>query len=564
MCGDFGQFVIIAVLLLLSTTTDGQIDNPPNILFILADDLGHANVGYHNKNGEVNTPNIDYLVSSGLELNRHYAHYVCSPTRSSLHSGRLPIHCNLYNGEPNSNINNINPTGIPSNYTLISEKLKYSKYNYSTHFIGKWHSGATLISQMPYNRGYDTSFGYLWGMNDYFTENFIECDNTLIVDLWKNNKPGNKANNTKYEEFMFAQRVYDLIENHNNKNDDDNQQQPFYIFYASHLSHSPLEIPKEYYNEYANDEYLCCNFSLTETRPNPIYPGYNQTDCKNHHCRSIYQSMVNLFDIIVGNITIKLKENNLWNNTLIIFSSDNGGQLTLNEAAANNYPLRGGKFVPFEGGIRVNAFVSGGYLPEKQRGLKTNAMMHISDWYSSICNMLDIDPIDIKAQNAGLPPIDSLNFWPVINGNNMTSPRTELIIDNITLIQNNYKFINQSGQTFTFHGCKKNEICYASWSGNLYPNTSSIQSSIQNFVINCENGCLFDIGSDTDYTEHNNIINQNTDIANKMNQRLIELRNGYYTNNENGQSLCQVNTPSCSCSMALNEYGGFWGPWRSP
>ena len=553
---------------LVSTATECKA--LPNILFILADDLGWGNVGYHNQNGEVYTPNIDYLVSNGLELNRHYAHYVCSPTRSSVHSGRLPFHCNLSNGEASAESKY--PVGIPSNYTIIAEKLKYQS-NYSTHYVGKWHSGAALFSQMPFGRGYDTHFGYLWGENDYWNQDFQQCDNAnydlSIVDLWNYNQSGIKYNNTGYEEFLFSQRVYDLLDSYND-NDNENDE-PFYLFYAPHLSHSPLSIPEEYLTEYDNDEYLCCNFTLrynkNNHKPNPVYPGYNKT-CEEYHCRSIYQSMVNLFDIIIGNITTKLqsKNNFLWNNTLIIFSSDNGGQLTLDETAANNYPMRGGKFVPLEGGIRVNAFVSGGYLPNIQRGKKTDEIIHICDWYSTICSIVGINSTDIKAAKAGLPPIDSINQWDLISGITNVSKRNEIIVDHMTLIQNDYKYINSTGVEFTADGCKKNQICYASWSGNLSPNTTSMQHPISGSIIDCNNnGCLFDVKND--FTEHNNLVNQSEyqNIVSNMNQRLNELRKTYYSNNEAGTDLCPSNTSiSCSCYMAINQYQGFWGPYRYP
>eukprot|EP01084_Bolivina_argentea_P254029 426949_1 len=213
----------------------------PNILFILADDLGHANVGYHNNNNpEIKTPNIDYLVTNGLEITRHYVHYVCSPTRSSIHSGRLPVHCNLDNGEPGDIY-----VGVPSNYTILAEKLKSAQY--STAFIGKWHAGATLISQMPYNRGYDKHIGYLWGMNDYWNQHFEKCGNTHIVDIWNNDKPANTLNSTQYEEFIFSQHIYDLI------NESVGSIDPFFIFYAAHLGHSPLQIPKQYLTIFDND-----------------------------------------------------------------------------------------------------------------------------------------------------------------------------------------------------------------------------------------------------------------------------------------------------------------------
>ena len=111
--------------------------------------------------------------------------------------------------------------------------------------------------------------------------------------------------------------------------------------------------------------------------------------------------MVNYLDIIIGNITTKLKTNGLWNNTLIVFSSDNGGEINLDETAANNYPFRGAKFVPLEGGIRVNAFVSGGYLPSDRRGKVETGRLHIADWYNTFCTLAGLDPTDQRAKKAG-------------------------------------------------------------------------------------------------------------------------------------------------------------------
>eukprot|EP01084_Bolivina_argentea_P227479 384171_1 len=156
----------------------------PNILFILADDLGWANVQYHNDNGEVKTPNINYLVKNGLELNRHYVHYVCSPTRSSVQSGRLPVHVHLDNTGMASQLT----AGIPPNMTCIGERLK-NDANYNTHFIGKWDAGATVMEQTPFGRGYTTSFGYLNHMNDYWNEHNGQCQKQHVVDLWQTNKP---------------------------------------------------------------------------------------------------------------------------------------------------------------------------------------------------------------------------------------------------------------------------------------------------------------------------------------------------------------------------------------
>ena len=209
-------------------------------------------------------------------------------------------------------------------------------------------------------------------MNDYWNEHDGRCDGEHITDLWDTNKPAYGQNNTgEYEEDMFANKIYKYIDDAANK-----KNQPFFIFYAAHIAHSPVQVPKEYLLEFNNDEGICQDYNYNGQTHNAVYPGFNVSSA-NWHCRSIYQSMVNYLDTIIGNITAKLIANGQWDNTLIVFSADNGGEETLTETAANNYPLRGAKFVPFEGGIRVNAFVSGGYLPENRRGKIENGRLHV-------------------------------------------------------------------------------------------------------------------------------------------------------------------------------------------
>ena len=191
--------------------------------------------------------------------------------------------------------------------------------------------------------------------------------------------------------------------------------------------------------------------------------------------------------------------------------------------------------------------VSGGYLPESRRGKIENGMVHIADWYATFAAIIGFDPTDNKAKKAGLPPIDSLNMWPLITGINLTSPRTEVVISGNVLIQNNYKYMVNAS------------FDYASWGGYLFPNSTSPKHPIQGTKMNCNEGCLFDL--EKDMTEHVNIINENMDIANKMYQRLVELKKGFYSNNEPGITMCPKNiSGSCQCWAAFNLYAGFYGP----
>lgn len=149
--------------------------------------------------------------------------------------------------------------------------------------------------------------------------------------------------------------------------------------------------------------------------------------------------MVAYMDEVVGNVTRLVKDRGMWGDTVVVMSSDNGGPIYAG-GGGNNYPLKGGKISDWEGGVRVNAWVSGGFLPPQAVGTKVEGLMHLADWYATFCHLAGIDtPTDPVAEAAGLPPIDSLNMWPVITGANKTSPRHSLHVSPYTLIQGEYK-----------------------------------------------------------------------------------------------------------------------------
>ena len=169
--------LLLAFILVTSSSTRLQCEaaDKSHILFMLVDDWGWANVGYHRDppTREVDTPSIDSLVKESLELDQHYVYQFCSPSRSTLLSGRLSIHMN----DKNQDIQPYNPkdpvsgyAGIPRNMTGIATKMK--KASYATHMVGKWHAGGATPDHIPTGRGFDTSFGYLCGVNDYYTEQY--------------------------------------------------------------------------------------------------------------------------------------------------------------------------------------------------------------------------------------------------------------------------------------------------------------------------------------------------------------------------------------------------------
>ena len=193
----------------------------PHIVLILVDDWGWANVGYHRETPtkEVQTPNFDSLCKQGIELDQHYAYRFCSPSRSSLMSGRLPIHVNILNDAPDVH-NPKDPVsgfqGIPRNMTGIATKLKAA--GYATHQVGKWDAGMATPDHTPVGRGFDTSFGYFHHDNDYYNEIALpgctigkEFHN--VTDLWTTTGPAHGLNGTVYEEEMFKEHILNVRRN---------------------------------------------------------------------------------------------------------------------------------------------------------------------------------------------------------------------------------------------------------------------------------------------------------------------------------------------------------------
>ena len=507
----------LSILLLLTQCTsvaEGTHNTvkKPHIMFLLVDDWGWANVGYHRDppTREVVTPNFDALVKEGLELDQHYVFKLCSPSRCSLLTGRLPIHVNDDNKVNPTSYNPNDPIsgyqGIPRNMTVIAEKLREA--GYVAHQVGKWDAGMATPDHIPKGRGFNSSLCYFHHDNDFFNETVGTCDDVRIVDLWGTDKPATSMNGTgpdNYEEGLFKEQLLDIINNHD-------PSAPLFLYYATHAPHDPYEVPKRYLDMYSFIDY---------------------------YYRQIYHAMVAYVDDVVGEVVEALKNKGLWDDLLLVVSSDNGGPVSTGRGA-NNYPLKGGKGSDWQGGVRVNAFVSGGYLPEQMRGKKTEGYIHIADWYATFCALAGVDPTDSRAAKANLPPIDSLNMWPLISGQNSTSPRTDIPISNATLISGDYKILT-------------GDIKLAGWTGPVYPNNTNPQGGVQGVEHCGETGCLYNIRKDPE--EYVNLAKSMPDVLHKMKSKLTEYRSTRFEPDRGHPWRPEA------CNAALNKYGGFWGPF---
>ena len=541
-------------------------EHPPSIVTLIADDFGWNNVGYHNPSKEVVTPNIDGLLTSGVELTRHYVYRFCSPSRSSFQSGRIPLHVNDRNAEPTVS-NPKDPVGgfagIPVNMTGIAQKLK--SVGYRTHMTGKWDAGMATPRHSPVGRGYDSWFGYYHHANDYWSEklpfsatgNVDVCKNRF-VDLWDTDKPAWGQNGTAYEEELFLNHTLATIAAH------DAAAAPLFLVHAFHLVHTPLQVPAEWEDR----------FRFIHDKG-----------------RRLYASMVAYMDDAIGQIVGALRAKaGLWENSLLLFTSDNGGPIYY-PGSANNHPLKGGKLSDWEGGVRVNALLAGGALPLGVRGSTLDAPLHIADWYATFCALAGCDgTTDAEAEAAGLPGIDSISMWPLLlagDGAHETTAqaaaqataqqglrtpqeqarapraqarRSEVHLSNWALIQR----VNSTGQLYKLLvGWQTG----SGWVGDVYPNLTSVPpvpnptaqyppSKIDTWAYDCDaadgGACLYELVSDP--TEHLNLAAAMPQRVQMMRARLAELNTANYEP-DRGKGDPQ------SCVVAEGQYRGFYGPW---
>jgi arylsulfatase B len=311
--------VFAAVLTVLSASTSHADDarstlTRPNVVLILCDDLGYADVGF-NGSKDIRTPNLDALATGGtIFMSAYVPHPFCGPSRMGMLTGRYPHRFGAPFNLPNSGlgIESYNRKGIPVGEKLISTVLQEA--GYYTGAIGKWHLGIDPQFH-PNQRGFDDFFGFLGGGHEYFPEKYVpiyerqrkagnEHFNEYIVPLEHN---GKQVTETEYMTDALSREGVRFV------NDAATRGQPFFLYLAYNAPHTPLQAKQEDLAVYAHIK-----------------------DEK----RRTYAAMVHAVDRGVGQVVDALKQTSEFDNTLIVFLSDNGGKLG---AGASNRPLKQGK-----------------------------------------------------------------------------------------------------------------------------------------------------------------------------------------------------------------------------
>jgi arylsulfatase B len=355
--------------------------SPPNIVFIVADDLGWNDVGYHG--GTIKTPNIDQLARDGLRFNRFYVSAVCSPSRATLLTGRYP---DRY-GFATHAISFPHTVGIPENEETLPEMLAKNGYNRRA-LIGKWHVGHTDRKHHPLQQGFTYFYGQTLGGLDYFTH---------VKSHEMSKYAGSFAN--PYSARMLEKGVKELTELEWHENYEPNYDkgyttdliadksvefirksqpgEPFFLMVAFNAPHSPYQAKPEDIDKYRTK-------------------GEKTTQ------RQVYYAMVDSMDQAVGRILNALSQANQVEQTIVFFCSDNGAN-----RVGDNSPLKGGKYNIWEGGIRVPAIVRwpGKIAP----GTQSNDVTGVVD---IIPTLRDI----VRAKEQPPLPLDGVSIKDVLLG----------------------------------------------------------------------------------------------------------------------------------------------------
>jgi len=378
------------MITLFNCTKNKVIKRPPNIIYILADDLGYGDLSCYGQE-KFSTPNIDQLAAEGMLFTQHYSGAtVCAPSRSALmtglHTGHTPIRGNK----------EIYPEGqhpIFDKYITIAEILKQK--GYKTGAFGKWGLGFPGSEGDPLNQGFDEFYG---------CKCQAQAHRYYPYHLWKNNEKvileGNLGlNEQTYAPSLIHDKTLEFIKK--------NKDRPFFAYVASPLPHAELRVPEKQLNKYRNKflpekSYDGCDVLCKQTN----FGGYSSQ----HEGHAAFAGMINLLDEQVGEIVRKLRELGLENNTLLIFSSDNGPH---QEGGADpeyfnsNGVYRGFKRDLYEGGIRVPMIAK---WPAK---IKDNSESgHISTFWDVMPTIAGIT----KAEKPG--NLDGISFLPTLLGQN--------------------------------------------------------------------------------------------------------------------------------------------------
>jgi arylsulfatase A-like enzyme len=415
------SFILLLTAFLLFASCQQKKTEPqkPNIIYILADDLGYAELGCYGQE-KIETPNIDALAASGMRFTQHYSSApVCAPARcmllTGLHAGHAQIRGNdempergdVWNFEAVANDPNLEgqrplKAGTQTIGTLLQQA------GYKTGVVGKWGLGGPLTGGIPGKQGFDFFYGYncqrqahtyfpvhLWKNNEK-----VQLDNKMVPPHTPLSEGSDPYDPESYADFWLTDYASELMQDELLHFIKENKDRPFFMYYANPIPHNPLQAPKRWIDYYVG--------KFGDEEPYTAEHGY----FPHRYPHACYAAMVSYFDEQVGEIVTTLKELGIYENTLIIFTSDNGPTYSggadspwFDSAKPFKSDRGWGKGNVTEGGIREPMIAQ---WPGKiGPGSETDLISAHYDVLPTLCDLVGIEPSG---------PIDGISFLPTLLG----------------------------------------------------------------------------------------------------------------------------------------------------
>lgn len=423
--------ILYVIFLIIFISCDTETDNneiSPNIVFIFADDLGYGDLSSYGAS-DINTPNIDFIGKNGIKFTDFYSvSSVCTPSRAGMLTGRYPQRFGL-NGVlfPDSH------TGLPSSEYTIAELLRDN--GYKTGMVGKWHLGHKY-EFLPLQQGFDFFYGIPYSNDMASTVYFAGND---VVDYYPDQSQMTKKLTEEAVKYI-----------------DRNKENNFYLYVAHPMPHVPIYVSEKF---------------------------------RGSSDRGLYGDVIQELDWSVGEIIKRLEELNILDETLVIFSSDNGPWLTMRDMGGSAGELRNGKMYTFEGGMRVPTLaMMKGLIPE---GIESNEIISQLDWMPTFASLS-------RSQIPKEVIIDGDDITEILRGNSFEYERDYLFFD--------YEKLEAYRR-----GDWKVKLPYEGWPGSWYKSP-----------IDSHDTLLFNLRKDPG--EKNNIFDSNREMA----KSLIDLMNVKY------------------------------------
>ena len=423
--------ILYVIFLIIFISCDTEKDNKeisPNIVFIFADDLGYGDLSSYGAS-DINTPNIDFIGKNGIKFTDFYSvSSVCTPSRAGMLTGRYPQRFGL-NGVlfPDSH------TGLPSSEYTIAELLRDS--GYKTGMVGKWHLGHKY-EFLPLQQGFDFFYGIPYSNDMASTVYFAGND---VVDYYPDQSQMTKKLTEEAVKYI-----------------DRNKENNFYLYVAHPMPHVPIYVSEKF---------------------------------RGSSDRGLYGDVIQELDWSVGEIIKRLEELNILDETLVIFSSDNGPWLTMRDMGGSAGELRNGKMYTFEGGMRVPTLaMMKGLIPE---GIESNEIISQLDWMPTFASLTRTEILKEIV-------IDGDDITEILKGNSFDYERDYLFFD--------YEKLEAYRR-----GDWKVKLPYEGWPGSWYKSP-----------IDSHDTLLFNLRKDPG--EKNNIFDSNREMA----KSLIDLMNVKY------------------------------------